>query len=278
MKPHRVLSALMAMAILGASLTGEETRQAIRLRDLVEVNHTAVLLSDLLPPNAPSRIREISTKIELCRAPQPGSLRTLRQDQILAAMTNHSELRPSMIVPSAVVIRSPGWPISETRVRDAISDFQGRNRNLALPENESLTLPEFLAASDPDYQLQVTRIRTDTFKSEIQAQVKCVVPRSCGVFLVRVASAQSQELHSNLPRNIPSPKISGKSSEDPGPKLVTQGKPATLILEDSTTRISIPVICLASGGLNERIRVMDKHSRRIYAAEVTGDQLLRAAL
>jgi hypothetical protein len=274
MKVHLVLSSLIVGAGLVASLTGEQ----IRLRDSVEVSGAAVLLSDLLPADTPSQMREISTKIELCRAPQPGTLRTLRQDQILAAMRSHSDLLPTITVPSKVLVRSGGWTISEGCVRNAISEFLRKKQNSASLENAAIILPEFLAATEPNYQLEVTRIRTGLFKPEVEAEVRCVSRQSCGAFLVRLTSPNNEASQLNLARTISSPADKEKLPDNRQPRLVAQGKPATLILEDSTTRISLPVICLASGGLNERVRVIDKRSRKIYAAEVVGDQLLRANL
>jgi len=274
MKVHLVLSCLIVVAGLVAPLSGEQ----IRLRDSLEVNRAAILLSDLLPADTPSQMREISTKIELCRAPQPGSLRTLRQDQILAAMRSHPDLLPTMIVPPTVIVRSGGWKISEERVRTAIAEFLRINVNTVPSEPLTIILPEFLAATEPNYQLQVTRIRPDPFKAEVEAEVRCVSRRSCGAFLVRLTVPENEASQLNLARTISAPATKEKSPDDPRPRLVQQGKPATLILEDFTTRISLPVICLASGGLNERVRVIDKRSRKIYAAEVIGDQLLRANL
>jgi|SRR5579862_1021189 len=278
MKVHFVISTLIAVAVLGKWLAAEESRQAIRLREAAEVNHATILLSDLLPPNVSNQMQKIGATIELGKAPQAGILRVLYRDQILEGMRSNPELLNMMIVPPTVMVHFSGWPISKTRVRNAISEFLRKNGDGGFSENATIVLPGFLAASEPNYHLEVTKLRTDFFKPEIQAEVRCISPRSCGSFLVRVTSFQSEGFPQKLTRAISPRGAVGKSSDGSGPRLVAQGKPATLMLEDSTTRISLPVVCLGSGGLNERIRVMDKQSRRIYAAEVIGDQLLRASL
>ncbi|MBV8049755.1 MAG: hypothetical protein JOZ80_01125 [Acidobacteriaceae bacterium] len=271
MKVHLVMAVLINAVILATSLTAEQ----VRLRDSVEINHKTVLLTDLLPPDTPANIRESGTLVELCRAPQPGSLRTLRQDQILSAMNIHAELLRVLIIPSAVVVRSRGWPISQENVRNAIAEFLGKTEARSLPDTATLILPEFLAAADENYKLQVTHLQSELSGRELDPRVRCVPGTSCGMFLVRVILGPATEVKLRRPATSPNSRSVSTESRLP---LVVQGTAATLILEDAATRISLSVLCLESGLLNQHIRVLDKQSRRVYAAEVVGSQLLRANL
>lgn len=63
-----------------------------------------------------------------------------------------------------------------------------------------------------------------------------------------------------------------------GATLAEKGKPATLILDSGTMRISVRVICLQAGALNQEIRVLDARTRHVFHAEVVGAGLLHAAL
>ncbi|HXY16499.1 MAG TPA: hypothetical protein VEI26_18555 [Terriglobales bacterium] len=252
-------------------LAAEKFQEPIYLRDLVDVNHTTVLLSDLLPLNVSQRVQQSSEAVPLCRAPQTGSSRTLRVEQIMTALTTHADLVRQMVVPSMVVIRSSGWPISEAGVRKAISEFLSKSGNDPLPQNARLILPESMAAAEENFQLQVMRIRPGISGRGANARIRCLDHRSCGTFLVRVLLPQGQEWRLNQMPAAPATATSG-------PALVARGKPATLLLENASTRISLPVICLESGLLDQRIKVFDKRSRRTFVALVVGEQMLHAEL
>jgi Chaperone for flagella basal body P-ring formation len=121
----------------------------------------------------------------------------------------------------------------------------------------------------------------DNRQQAVQARLRCSSRASCAPFLVRVVLTPSfsdhwrDELSSRSALNsIAMPTTTSISP----PPLTTRGKPATLILEDRGMRISVPVVCLEPGVLNQRIRVFDKQSRHVFLAEIVGAGLLRASL
>ena len=59
--------------------------------------------------------------------------------------------------------------------------------------------------------------------------------------------------------------------------LAEKWKPATLVLDGGSVRISVRVICLQQGVLNQQIRVIEERSRRVFHAEVVGAGRLRAS-
>ena len=257
---------------------GKEGGNAIHLLEVVEVKHPTVVLSDLLPPDAPLAIRTAAATVELCRAPQAGSMRILRAERILAAATQN--LRNRIVVPSAVIIRSSGSPIGEAAVRDAISEYlRKRWSSASLPDRAKLSLPEFLSAREPSSGLQVTHMQWDVLRQAVAARLRCSNRESCGSFVAYIILPQPAEWPTNLVRTI-----AASSAAIPGMPLVgrvplvTRGKKATLILQDATMRISLSVICLEPGMLNQRIRVIDRRSRRIFLADVIGNDLLHANL
>jgi hypothetical protein len=279
------ISVGLAIAIIALSgwCLGSQSGDAIHLRETVEVNHEIVLLSDLLPTDAPTLIWKAGATLELCRAPQPGSVRILRAEQILASIASREDLVQQLVMPARVTIRYYGWPIKEANVRDAIAEFlRNHGSDGALPDNATLVLPESLAANEKDFQLQVTHMQWDVQRQAIEVRLRCSRRWSCGSFLARAVFAEPlAELWRNgLPRamSVDSTRHP-ETAPDPGyPLLVARGKPATLILDNAMTRISMPVICLEPGGLKQRIRVFDKRSRQVFLAEVVGDHLLHASL
>ena len=257
----------------------KEPGNAVHLREIVEVNHETVVLSDLLPTDAPRPIRKAGTTLELCRAPQPGSLRILRAEQILASITSHADLVQQLVIPSRVTIRYSGWPINEAGVRGAIFEFlRNHGSDGSLPDAARLDLPQSLAATGRDFQLQVTHMQWDVQQQAVAIRLRCSNRRFCGSFLVHVVFPEP------LAEPWPSGLLLGVSPDATShpkpayPSLVARGKPATLILEDATTRISMPVICLEPGVLNQRVHVFDRSSRQVFLAEVVGDQMLHASL
>jgi hypothetical protein len=75
-----------------------------------------------------------------------------------------------------------------------------------------------------------------------------------------------------------SPAAGQSTATTSGIVLAEKGKPATLILDDGSMRISVRVICLQPGVLNQRIRVFEAQSRRVFHAEVVGAGLLHSTL
>lgn len=273
-----VCVAALTVTPLGGGLD-KERGNAIRLREAVEVNHPIVLLADLLPADAPAPIRKEAAALELCRAPQPGSVRILREEQILASITRHTDLARRLVMPPQVTIRYSSWPIKEASVRDAISEFLHKHgSNAALPDAARLDLPEFASAREENCELQVTQLQWDRPRQAIEVRLRCSKRWSCSSFVAHVVLPKSlpEEWLSSLLRTMAIPEKTAPDATQP--PLVARGKGATLILEDAMMRISVPVICLEPGLLNQRIRVFDKHSRRVFLAKVVGDHLLHASL
>src|SRR5579863_958738 len=120
------LGSLLAAAPLAWCVRNEATGRdepGVQLRDAVEVKRNRVWLSDLLPADAPSAVQKTSAAIELCLAPQPGSVRILDAEQITSKLAAQPELLHRLAIPLRITIISSGWPIEEEMVRRAISTF-----------------------------------------------------------------------------------------------------------------------------------------------------------
>jgi len=263
----------------------------VQLHGAVAVQRNRVWLSDLLPGDAPSGLQSVSSAIELCKAPQPGSARILDARQITMKLAGQPQVLRQLAIPSQITVRYAGWPIAEARVRTAISEFlrepiplqtglgePGWKRDL--PDSAKLEWPRLLSTTEEQPALEVTGLDWDNRRQSAQVRLRCSTRASCGSFLVHVVLPlplgdewrerleSGSVLHSRL----------GQPANAYGAMLAEKGKPATLVLDGGSMRISVRVICLQPGVLNQQIRVMDERSRHVFHAEVVGAGLLHASL
>lgn len=116
---------------------------AVPLREAVEVDHSPVLLSDLLPADANVAVRKASAAVVLCQAPQSGSVRLLQAEEIIRSIAAYAELLPVLSIPARVAVRDSSLPIQQGSVREAIATFLRAHAWGELP---------------PDYSLRMARI------------------------------------------------------------------------------------------------------------------------
>jgi|SRR5579863_613158 len=252
----------------------------VSLRSAVEVDHSPVLLSDLLPADVGVLIRQTSASIVLCQAPQPGSIRLLETDEILHSVAAHPELLRALSIPSRVTIGSSSGQIRQESIREAIVDYVRVHAWAELPETARLEWPDSLAARAEHAQLQVASVAWDTRRQAPQFRLGCRQRSACGDFWVHVvvpaSVADAWQQHLVSPNSVQL--TSAVNSAPSGPVLAQKGKPATLVLQSGGMRVSLPVICAEPGALNQRIRVFDVHSQRVFYADVVGEGLLHASL
>ncbi len=260
---------------------GAKIRQpAVRLRDAVEVKRDRVWLSDLLPADAPSALQKSASTIELCHAPQPGSARTLDAGQIAIKLAAQPEVFSQLAIPPRIMVRYSGWPIAEEAVRRAISNFLHAQRwRRDLPDAARLEW-ERPAAIEQHPALQVMGLDWDNRQQSVQVRLRCSKRASCGSFLAHVffPAPLDEEWRKQLASGSGLNSPSGEPATATGAVLAERGKPATLILDDGNIRISVRVICLQAGALNQQIRVFEAHGRHVFHAEVVGAGLLHASL
>jgi hypothetical protein len=290
MKYALLVTMLLIVPPSGWCARNQETQKndsVVRLRDAVDVKQNRVWLSDLLPPGAPAAMQNALASIELCPSPQPGSVRVLDAEQIEARLAGQREMLGQLAIPGRITIRYTGWPIAEERVRLAISEFlrqQGwhnREGKRDLPDAAQLdwTRPHSATVESP--KLEVVGLDWDDRQQSAQVRLRCSPRTSCGSFLVHIVLSpplaqewrQQLALGSDLNSSDPPAAANGNSSV-----LAEKGKPATLVLDDGSMRISVRVICLQRGVLNQEIRVVEARSRRVFHAEVVGMGLLHANL
>jgi hypothetical protein len=264
--------------------SADKNQTTVRLRDAVEVNSSRVWLSDLLPYDAPSALRKAAAAIDLCPAPRPGSARVLDASQVTDRLARRPEVLRQLAIPSRITLRNLGWPMAEATVRAAIAKYLSqRGQPRDLPDGATLEWLRPLAANQEHPGLEVTGFDWDHRQQSLQVRLRCGARASCGSFVVHVvlppelSDKWRDQLGLGRTRSSaeasPTATANGDDSE-----LAEKGKPATLILDDGTMRISLRVICLQGGALNQQIRVVEAKSQRVFHAEVVGAGLLHAAL
>jgi hypothetical protein len=274
-----LISVGFAVVFMSAVGRCDRSREVIRLRDAVIVDHPTVWLSDLLSAGSSMALRTASASVVLCPAPQPGSMRVLDAEQIRIAMAARPDLFQRIAAPPSVIVQSKGWPIKQADIENAIAEYlRQRGTNASLFAMARVDLPEFLVATGKNFQLQVAQMRWLS-RQLIEIRLHCS-HHACLDFLAHIvlperSAEQSRAalIRSVFPNStqIPEPAPAGST-------LMAKGTTAMLILEDARMRLSIPVTCLEAGQLNERIRVFDRRNRQVFLAEVVGDHLLRATL
>jgi len=253
----------------------------VRLRDAVEVRRSRVWLSDLLPSDPPPVLQKASTAIALCLSPQPGSTRPLDGEQVRSMLAGQPEVLRQLAIPSRIMVRYAGWPIPEAAIREAISKFlreQAWRRDL--PDGAQVEWLQPMLAAEEHPRLQVTGLEWDNRQQSLQARLRCSTRASCGSFLVHVVlpAPLGQAWRQRMGSGSALISTSGQLATGNGTVLAEKGKPAILILDDGSMRISLRVMCLQPGVLNQQIRVVEAKSQRVFHAEVVGAGLLHAAL
>jgi hypothetical protein len=291
MKYILLATMLLVVPPSGWCAGNQETQKndsVVRLRDSVEVKQNRVWLSDPLPPGAPAAIRNALASIELCPSPQPGSVRVLDAEQIEARLAGQLGLLGQLAIPARITIRYTGWPIAEERVRVAISEFlrqqswNDRGGRRDLPDAARLEWTRPLSATVESPKLEVVGLDWDDRQQSAQVRLRCSPRTSCGSFLVHVVLSPplAREWRQQLALGSDLNSSGGRPAAGNGNSsvLAEKGKPATLVLDDGSMRISVRVICLQRGVLNQEIRVVEARSRHVFHAEVVGMGLLHANL
>jgi hypothetical protein len=138
---------------------------------------------------------------------------------------------------------------------------------------------EFLSqlSASEDVSLQVVTIRTST-EGTATVKLRCHDNRECLPFYVLVHDVRSAGVSDVHHRRVQIATGQARTDKVSSPRLVRGGDHATLLLETSDFRISLPVICLESGMRGQRIRVTSRDGRRFYKGEVVEVGILRGSL
>jgi hypothetical protein len=250
-----------------AQSSGERFHPVVNLRRDVSVQSARVRLSDFLPAGADHQLKLLASEIDLGRAPQPGSIRVLTASELKAVIAGKLAIQ----MPDVLVVRNEGFPLRVETVRRALERYGISQAGLS---DSSLLLPSDLVTGTADPDVEVLRIQAGTGASTATAYMKCRRRTDCASFVVRMESLHP--LHWN---KLGPPSLAASTKCLPlRIALVHPGRAASLVVNDTGVRITLPVFPLKRGAMGETVRAIDKVSHRIFLAEVRGENRLEIQL
>lgn len=285
----------------------------VRIRDFAEVQGETIRLSDLLPPDAPSELEEISAQIVLGNSPLPASQRVITKDQIELQLREFPSVRNRLDLPERLIVSCKQRRLSPEEIWQAIETLLAAEGLGAPPDGLRNLLrsqaPVYVTKEDPG--LVVQRMEPDPVRRQIRVLLWTSKEPQLLPFYVtleglssraeRLASTHSEGGLPTMPAdsqkgswkteegkleallNSGSRGVSGRKvghALPPAPPviLVTKGKPTKLVVQTATLRITAIVTPLESGAQGQIIRVKNLDTQRVFGAEVVGADLLQARL
>ncbi len=98
--------------------------------------------------------------------------------------------------------------------------------------------------------------------------LRCEHANACLPFYVLVHWGHSGQRFGSRPgQSDENSALSGSRSQN---LLVRSGKIVKLVLDGNYIHMTLPVLCLQSGGRGQRVRVISKETKKRYVAQVTG--------
>ena len=160
------------------------------------------------------------------------------------------------------------WPIG----REEVASLLSKAGNLKL-ELGSFELPGEPVTNQPHPELQVESWRRNPPLAAIEFRLRCAQRRQCGDFLVRVRPGTAE-----LERfeGVGWRRQRADHTRSTAVLLARQGRPAKMAWKGDGFKLWVPVMCLQTGGLGDRIRVRDRSGRKVFLAMVTGPAELEA--
>jgi hypothetical protein len=300
---------------MGVALAGS-FQPRVPIPKIVQVEGEAIKLSDLLPPDAPGEVREICRRVILGNAPLPASLRVISRVQIAAPLREFPSTLEQLEIPDRVIVTRKRRRLSSTEIRAAIeTSMPGEElHSLRTPNLEGLNLQAPVFVTEPDPGLEVKHVEFDRVQRKIRFLLWTSKEPQVLPFYVTVEglpemvggtpshskqsgeSPMSKDPHaqscqtlrdltdSSAWRGASSPcgaAHAGESAQQimSSPVvLVAAGKPAKLVVETATLRMTALVTALESGIQGQIIRVRNQDTQRELKAEVVGPGLLQVEL
>ena len=242
-------------------------KPSIVLRERVRLDHDTILLSDLLPAGVADALRTETASVELGRAPQTGSTRVLRRDQICRRLHSRA-LAQQISIPEQMTVSRTSWPIADESIRALLARYlQTSKWGLPAAPPDDLQRDASFSAAQPSPALQVAAATWNRSASTIEFRIRCVERGICAPFLVRMAIPEDS---SGSPARL--------RRRETAPVLVKAGAAATLRAESGGVRVSVRVLPLQPGTLGEIVRVRDPFTNRVFRVRVTGAEAVGPVL
>ena len=178
------------------------------------------------------------------------------------------------LLPTGAVVllradENPRTPISREWILGAIDSSGIQIAPGQLEQLSSVT------AAVPNPRLKVLSVEVLNGESD-KVRLRCEHPNTCLPFYVLLHWGQPGDEQSAL-----SGRQHGKLTRPglrPADVWVRSGKAAVLVFEGEFIRMTLPVLCLQSGGRGQRVRVVNRETKRTYLARVTGPGVVTSVL
>lgn len=134
-----------------------------------------------------------------------------------------------------------------------------------------------VSSNDRDPSLRVINVNRwagDSYKAEL----RCRDHAACLPFYVLLTGSEKTDTRGQVVNSESAIRGRSVGLSPAETALVRDGDNATLVFENSSLRISLPVICLQSGNRGQTIRVESRDHKRFFKAEIVEAGLLRASL
>ncbi len=299
------------LLLSGAAKAGS-LQPRVHIPGVVEVEGETVKLSDLLPPDAPADLGEICTRIILGNAPLPASQRVISKGQIEQQLREFPSLMERLEIPQWLIITCKQRRLSASEIQAAIETFMAGEGLHGSVAGLNLQAPVFVTKPDPG--LEVRRVEFDRVQRKTRFLLWTSKEPQLLPFYVTVeglprtsacAASHNQQtaeaptatdcqwepgktgrdltgspswLSGSWPRVTSRKGESTRQATSSPAVLVTAGKPAKLVVETATLRMTALVTPLQSGVKGQLIRVKNPDTQRVLEGEVVGRDLLQAEL
>jgi hypothetical protein len=286
----------------------------VRIPEVAQVEGETVKLSDLLPPDAPTELGEMCSRIVLGNTPLPASPRLISKGQIEQQLREFPSILEQLELPERLIVTCKRRRLSTAEILAAIETFREgeglRGARAASLSGLSLQAPVFVTKADAG--VEVRRVESDRVQRKTRFLLWTSKEPQVLPFYVTVEElperAGRTSSHNEPTGESPTPTDSnfecrsatGDLTDSPGlvggspPRvtahkgestqqamasrvvLVVAGRPARLVVEMATLRMTALVTPLQSGVKGQTIRVRNLDTQRAFEAEVVGPDLLQA--
>lgn len=292
MRISRTLALFVLLAAMSFACAARPVRVALLAN--VSIDGDAIFLANLLPQDAPQRLRAAIGQISLGAAPQMGSQRQISRQTIAAAVASAGLPPAQFIIPAQITIRREGQSISSTEIFSAIqtalaNTFAGSD----LPNLSQLRPTDLHHAAipaPPGYSgLEVTQV---AFDPAINLMRFRLLPKAQGRALPFYVTANLPATYAP-PSSVPSAHVSPgsipsavilRTSSGVAPlvplstPLVTTNQSARLHLHSADLDMLLEVRPLQRGYLDQVVRVRLAATGRTMRARVVAYGYLDATL
>lgn len=260
MKRLYILGLFLLSAMPSQLLGADHGVARIVLLRSAEIPGGRIRMSDLLPANAPEAMRSAAAGVELGNAPQLGSPRTFERAEIEVALRRSLELQGKLGIPDRITVKRAGRYLAPADVLGAVQQaLSGTDFRLNL---QDIDVPLVAVSGGP------AMVRVQHFGFDSQQKLMQFWLSVSGMKLPVIATAR---IRSEVPAIVPRVPVRPVLLVKPGDRV-------TMIVEGTGYRLSVPVQCLGPGARGQVIRVLDRHSPRIYRAKVIGTGMVQSVM